>query len=46
MNQNAEHNISEGEQSIIHDSIAQKVDGRFEFTLLREAESDSMSDSD
>jgi hypothetical protein len=30
----------------IRDAIAEKVDGRFDFVLYREAESDFMSDSD
>lgn len=45
LNQNAEYDISEKEQSVIQKSIAEKVDGRFEFVLFREVE-DSEIDSD
>jgi hypothetical protein len=45
-NQNAEYDISDTEQSIIQDSIADKVDGRFEFVLSKELESDMDSDDD
>lgn len=45
LNQNPDYDISEKEQSVIQKSIAEKVDGRFEFVLFREVE-DSEIDSD
>lgn len=41
-----ESQLSAGEQAIIKTTIAEKVNGRFEFVLYREVESDSDSDSD
>jgi hypothetical protein len=46
MNQKTEDPLTEQEQSIIREAIAAKVDGKFDFTLYREADSedDSLSD--
>jgi hypothetical protein len=46
MSQKAENPLSDYEQSIIKQSITEKVDGKFDFTLFREADSDSESFSD
>lgn len=46
MSQNGEYNLKDAERAIIQDSIGAKVDGRFEFVLYREAESDFDSASD
>ena len=44
--QNGEYDLSDKDKSTIQESIAEKVDGRFEFVLFRDAESDMDSDSD
>lgn len=44
--QNGEYDMSDKEKSLIQESIAEKVDGRFDFVLFREADSDVDSDSD
>ncbi|KAI9740717.1 MAG: hypothetical protein M1818_004682 [Claussenomyces sp. TS43310] len=41
-----ESDLSQGERAIIREAIAAKVDGKFEFVLFREAESDFSLDSD
>ncbi len=46
MSQKAENPLSEYEESIIRRHIADKVDGKFEFTLYRENSSESESFSD
>ena len=46
MSQKAENPLSDYEQSIIKQSIVEKVDGKFDFTLFREVDSDSESFSD
>ncbi|KAG0648558.1 hypothetical protein D0Z07_5163 [Hyphodiscus hymeniophilus] len=45
-NQNADQDISDVEKAIIQDSIAEKVDGKFEYELFKEAGSEEDSDSD
>ncbi|RFU26896.1 hypothetical protein B7463_g9458, partial [Scytalidium lignicola] len=46
MNQTLEHDLSQSEIKIIQDTITQKVNGKFEFVLLREGSSSFGSDSD
>ncbi|KAH7321561.1 hypothetical protein BKA65DRAFT_512463 [Rhexocercosporidium sp. MPI-PUGE-AT-0058] len=46
MNQKAENAISERQEKTIRQSIAARVDGKFEFTLFREADSESDTPSD
>lgn len=46
MNQTLEYDLSPDEIRMIQETIAQKVNGKFEFVLLREAESSFGSDSD
>ena len=44
--QNAAYDLSDKDKGIIQESIREKVDGRFEFVLFREAESDVDSDAE
>lgn len=44
--QNGDYDLSDNDKLMIQESIMEKVDGRFEFVLFREAESDIDSDSD
>ncbi|KAK0100083.1 hypothetical protein ONS95_013105 [Cadophora gregata] len=46
MNQRAENAISERQEKMIRQSIQDTVDGKFEFTLFRELDSESDSPSD
>ncbi|KAF8851146.1 hypothetical protein BDZ45DRAFT_632124 [Acephala macrosclerotiorum] len=46
MNQSPEHPLTEVQEATIRQSIATQVDGRFEFTLFREIDSDAESFSD
>lgn len=46
MNQSVDYDLSDNERSTIQESIADKVDGRFEFVLFREGDSELESDSD
>jgi len=46
MCQNGEYDLTEGEKHAIQESITAKVDGKFEFVLFREAESEFDSTSD
>jgi hypothetical protein len=46
MSQKAENPLSVQEESVIRQSIAEKVDGKFDFTLFREVDSESESFSD
>jgi hypothetical protein len=46
MSQKAENPLDDYEESVIRQSIADKVDGKFDFTLFREADSESESFSD
>ena len=46
MNADVESQLSLSEQTIIREMIAESVNGRFEFVLYREVESDFDSDSD
>jgi hypothetical protein len=46
MSQKAENPLSDDEESRIRQSIKDKVDGRFDFTLFREVDSESESFSD
>ena len=41
-----EHDLSEYEKSVIRESLAQKVDGQFDYVLYRDSESASESFSD
>ena len=45
-NQNAEYDISDEEKFIIQESIAEKVNGKFEYELFKEAGSEEDSDTD
>jgi hypothetical protein len=46
MSQMQEFDLSQSEQAIIRKSIAEKVNGKFEFVLYREAEDDSDDSND
>lgn len=46
MNQQAENAISERQEKTIRQTIADRVDGKFEFTLFREPDSESDTPSD
>jgi hypothetical protein len=46
MNQDADYGLTEQEQVIIRESIIAKVDGQFDYVLVRDAESDSEDFSD
>jgi len=46
MSATIESQLNASEQAFIRDAIAEKVDGRFEFVLYREVESEFDSESD
>jgi hypothetical protein len=46
MSATIESQLNASEQAFIRDTIAEKVDGRFEFVLYREVESEFDSESD
>lgn len=46
LSQNGEFDLNDKDKSVIRESIRDKVDGRFEFELYRDVESDIDSDSD
>jgi hypothetical protein len=46
MSQKAEHLLTDYEETVIRQSIVDKVDGKFDFTLFREVDSESESFSD
>lgn len=46
LNSTIEYNLNDTEITVIRDALATKVDGRFDFVLFREPESDYPSDSD
>jgi hypothetical protein len=46
MSATIESQLNASEQAFVRDAIAEKVDGRFEFVLYREVESEFDSESD